>query len=119
MPKPHEDLVGHLFRLASLRGNLCAYGYCLSSFVVAEMKQYGGKKSWTQLCSIRMNGYCMKPLAFTKKGETIIAVDNVEIFINNVEDDSFKSLLRFEEQLRFKINGNKCYIADDQCRLYQ
>ncbi|KAJ6775591.1 hypothetical protein OIU79_018711 [Salix purpurea] len=79
------------------------------------MKQYGVRKSWTQLCSIRMNGYCMKPLAFTKKGETIIAVDNVEILINDVEDDSFKSLLRLEEQLRFEINGNKCYIADDQC----
>ncbi|KAJ6928559.1 hypothetical protein NC652_012628 [Populus alba x Populus x berolinensis] len=64
------------------------------------MKQYGVKASWTQLCSIRMNGYCMKPLAFTKKGEIIIAVDNEELYINDVEDDSFKSLLRFEEQLK-------------------
>jgi hypothetical protein len=33
VPKPPEDLVGHYFSLASLRGNLCAYCYCLSSFV--------------------------------------------------------------------------------------
>jgi len=33
VPKPPEDLVGHPFSLASLRGNLCAYCYCLSSFV--------------------------------------------------------------------------------------
>lgn len=64
------------------------------------MKQHGVKVSWTQLCSIRMNGYCRNPLAFTKEGEIIIAVDNEELYINDVEDDSFKSLLRFEEQLK-------------------